>query len=223
MTELIVIRHGETDWNRQHRFQGQVDVPLNPAGHAQARRVAEHLAAERVDVLLTSDLSRARQTAAPLAAAWGLPAEPDAQLREQHFGLVDGLEVAAVQREHPALWAAWVAQQADFEIPGGESIRQFHARVIAALQRLVRAHAGRRVAVVSHGGVLDALWRHAQGLPLQGTRRCPMPNGGINRLVWADGRLQVRQWAEAGHLAGLPVLDPGQPPAATVPAAPAET
>jgi probable phosphoglycerate mutase len=216
MTELVVIRHGETDWNRQHRFQGQVDVPLNAAGHAQARRVAERLAAERADVLLTSDLRRARETAAPLAQSWALPPLADAGWREQNFGEVDGLEVAQVQRDHPALWAAWAAQQADAEIPGGESIRQFHARVLGAVDQVLQVHRGKRVAMVTHGGVLDVLWRHAQGLPLSGTPRCPMPNGGINRLAWQDGRWQVLQWAEAGHLAGLNVLDPGRPAGATI-------
>lgn len=202
MTELTVIRHGETDWNRQQRFQGQVDVPLNAAGLLQAARLAARLAPQRPDVLLCSDLQRARQTAEPLAAAWGLPLQTLPGLREQGFGLLEGLDVPTIRTEHAALWADWQVHDADFALPGGESLRQFHTRVMATVQRIVDEHAGRRVVVVSHGGVLDILWRSAGGLPLNGLRHCAIPNTGINRLRWHQGMLHVEQWADDAHLHG---------------------
>lgn len=200
MTDITVIRHGETDWNRQQRFQGQLDVPLNATGLLQAARLAARLGAEPPDVLLCSDLQRARQTAEPLAAAWGLPLQTLPGLREQGFGLLEGLDVPTIKSQHAELWAAWLVHDADFALPGGESLRQFHARVMAAVQTIVTEHAGRRVAVVSHGGVLDMLWRSAGRLPLNGLRHCAIPNAGINRLRWHGGALQILQWGDDAHL-----------------------
>ncbi|MDP1899709.1 MAG: histidine phosphatase family protein [Rubrivivax sp.] len=205
MTELLFIRHGETDWNRQQRFQGQIDVPLNPAGHAQAQRLAQRLAEEPHEALFSSDLRRARETAAPLAAAWKMAAPVAlAGFREQSFGVLEGLDVPTIKSRHPELWLQWLEHRADFTLPGGESLRQFHARVFAAVGDLVTAFPGQRLAVVTHGGVLDMLWRTAHGLPLDGLRVCEIPNTGLNRLRWAGGTLQVEQWADADHLVGLP-------------------
>ncbi len=204
-TALTIIRHGETDWNRQHRFQGQIDVPLNALGLEQARRLGQRLKDEAFDVLVCSDLQRTRSTAAPLAG----PGRPDllldAQWREQHFGVLEGLDVPSIARDHAPLWAQWQRHEADYALPqGGESNNVFHARVMAALNALVQSHLGQRLLVVTHGGVLDMLWRTAQGLPLTGPRQCEIPNTGINRLRCQDGQLRIEQWADASHLAGLP-------------------
>ncbi|MEK8051595.1 histidine phosphatase family protein [Ideonella sp. DXS22W] len=208
MTELLVIRHGETDWNRQHRFQGQIDVPLNPMGLAQAERLAQRLVDEPLDLIITSDLQRARATAESVARRHGrvpplLPL-PEALWREQGFGVLEGLDVPTIRSQHPQVWQQWVRHEADYAPPGGESNAVFHGRVMQALHALLAEHAGRRVAVFSHGGVLDMLWRTAQGQPLAGPRTCEIPNTGLNRLRWEGGTLRIVQWAEAGHLQGLP-------------------
>jgi probable phosphoglycerate mutase len=213
VTRFIVIRHGETDWNRQQRFQGQIDVPLHAMGLEQARRLGARLAAEPADVLVCSDLTRTLQTAAPLAQAWGLDPQPLPAVREQNFGVLEGLDVPTIRSQHPALWAQWLAHHADFALPGGgESIRQFHARVLAAMQAMAQAHGDRTVAVVTHGGVLDMLWRTAHQQPLDGLRRCDIPNTGINRLRWRDGLLFIDRWADAAHLEGLPEQPPTNAP-----------
>ncbi len=205
MTELLVIRHGETDWNRAHRFQGQIDVPLNALGRLQAQRLGQRLAAERADALVCSDLQRALATAAPLAQAWGLTPQAQPLWREQGFGLLEGLDVATIQRQHAELWAQWIRHQADYALPGGgESNTAFHARVLRALAALVAAHPGQRVVLVTHGGVLDMLWRSAHGLALSGPRCCEIPNTGLNRLRCQAGRIEVLEWADAAHLDGLP-------------------
>jgi len=205
VTELLFIRHGETDWNRQQRFQGQIDVPLNPTGQAQAVRVAERLAADRHDALFSSDLQRARETASPLAAAWRLAPVALPGFREQNFGVLEGLDVPTIESLHPDLWQRWLEHRADFALPGGESLRQFHSRVMAAVRELAATQAGARLAIVTHGGVLDMLWRSAHGLPLDGLRACEIPNTGLNRLRWVGGELRVELWADAAHLAGLEV------------------
>jgi probable phosphoglycerate mutase len=215
VTELLFIRHGETDWNRQQRFQGQIDVPLNATGLAQATRMAQRLAADRHDALFSSDLQRACETAAPLGAAWRMPPLALPGFREQNFGVLEGLDVPTIQARHPDLWQRWLEHRADFALPGGESLRQFHTRVMAAVRELAAAHAGARLAVVTHGGVLDMLWRSAHGQSLDGLRVCEIPNTGLNRLRWVNGGLQVEVWADAAHLAGLADLSaPAQASAA---------
>ena len=205
MTELILIRHGETDWNRELRFQGQIDVPLNAVGHEQARRLGLRLAGESLYPIASSDLIRARQTAeALMPAVTAQRLALDAALREQNFGVVDGMRVADIQAEHPQAWAQWTAFDADYAFAGGESTRQFHARVLDALLALARQHAGQVVLVVTHGGVLDMVHRTAQALPLSGPRQCSIPNGALNRVRIDGSALQILDWADVQHLADMP-------------------
>ena len=204
MTDFIFIRHGETDWNRQQRFQGQIDVPLNDLGQAQARQLGARMAEEPAEHLICSDLQRAQQTAAPLAAAWQAAPVLLPGLREQCFGVLEGLDVPTIKARHPELWLQWLEHRADFALPGGENLRQVHARVMEAVKALAEAHPGRRLAVVTHGGVLDMLWRTAHGLPLSGLRTCDIPNTGLNHLRWRQGTLDILRWADASHLEGLP-------------------
>jgi probable phosphoglycerate mutase len=204
MTEMILIRHGETDWNRELRFQGQVDVPLNATGFEQARRVAQRLASESVQQLVCSDLLRTRQTAAAPALRMGLAAVSDAALREQNFGVVDGMRVDDIKAQFPKAWESWTAFDADYAFDGGESTRSFHTRVMAALRRLAAAGQGQRLLVVTHGGVLDMVYRSARGLSLSGPRQSVIPNGGINRVRLSGSGVEILGWAEVEHLHGMP-------------------
>lgn len=200
MTRFTFIRHGQTDWNVQGRFQGQIDVPLNATGLAQAARLGARLAGTPADLLYTSDLQRARQTAAPLEQAWGMAAQPLPGVREQAFGILEGLDLPTIQARHADLWQAWLRHQSDYALPGGESGRTFSNRVLAAVRALAAAHPGAHVTVVTHGGVLDMLWRSARRLPLDGPRDCPIPNCGLNLLHWRDDALHIETWGDDAHL-----------------------
>ncbi len=217
MTDFVFIRHGETDWNRQQRFQGQIDVPLNALGREQAARLAQRMRAERFDQLICSDLLRTRETAAPTAGVHAVAPVLNAGLREQAFGVLEGLAVPSIQAQHPELWAQWLKHDADYGLPqGGESVRRFHARVLGCVRELAREHGARRLVVVTHGGVLDMLWRTAHGFDLSGPRDCVIPNTGINTLRWQRGTLDIVQWADAAHLDGLPEQPPTAPAHATL-------
>lgn len=204
MTELVLIRHGETDMNRELRFQGQVDVALNATGHEQARRLAARMAGEAAHAFYASDLRRAQQTAEPIASGLALEAVPETGLREQSFGRVDGLRVDDIKRDHPDAWAGWLRFEPDFAMPEGESTRAFHARVMDALRRLVAAHPDQTVVVVTHGGVLDMVYRSARSLGLQGPRQSEIPNAGLNRIRVRGERIEIVDWADTRHLADLP-------------------
>jgi len=208
ITELILIRHGETDWNRELRFQGHIDVPLNDMGHEQARRLGLRLAGEPVQQLVSSDLMRTQQTAAPAALQLGLEIVTSATLREQNFGIAEGMRADEIQKLHPRAWEDWLQFREDHAMPEGESPRQFHARVIEALGRIAVEHAGRNVLVVTHGGVLDMVWRTVRGLGLNGPRQSDIPNAGFNRIRIADAaapeQIEIVDWADTRHLADLP-------------------
>lgn len=210
MTELILIRHGETDWNRELRFQGHMDVPLNATGHEQARRLAERLAAEPlvVDHLVCSDLIRTQQTATPslqvLFPALHIDTLTDSSLREQSFGIVEGLRVDDIKADHADAWNQWLRFEADYGMPGGETTRQFHTRVMDAMRRIAQQYQGQKVMVVTHGGVLDMVWRTACGTGLSGPRQSDIPNAGLNRVRVDGDAVEVLDWADVRHLADLP-------------------
>jgi probable phosphoglycerate mutase len=204
MTELILLRHGETDWNRELRFQGHVDVALNAIGLEQARRLAARLAGETAHALYASDLLRAQQTAQPVALQLGLTSVTDPALREQCFGQVDGMKVDDIKARHPQAWEGWLRFHEDFCMPEGESTRQFHARVMDAVQRLVAAHRDATLVVVTHGGVLDMIYRTARSLGLSGPRQSEIPNAGLNRVRVHEGGIEILAWADVQHLADLP-------------------
>ena len=222
MTELILVRHGETDWNRELRFQGHVDVSLNAIGLEQARRVAQRLGAETAHRLYVSDLLRAQQTARPVAQQLRLESMVEPALREQSFGVVDGMRVDDIKTQHPEAWAGWLRFHEDYCMPGGETSRQFHARVMDAVNRMAAGHRGETLVVVTHGGVLDMIYRTARSLGLNGPRQSEIPNAGISRVRVREGGIDILFWADTAHLADLPpqpVYDQGKLLATPVPRA----
>jgi len=222
MTELILVRHGETDMNRELRFQGHVDVALNAVGLEQARRLAQRLGAETAHRLYASDLLRAQQTARPVAQQMRLESMVEPALREQSFGLVDGMRVDDIKAQHPQAWAAWLRFHEDYGMPGGETTRQFHARVMDAVNRLAAGHRGETLVVVTHGGVLDMIYRTARSLGLNGPRQSDIPNAGVSRVRVREGGIDILLWADTAHLADLPpqpVYDQGKLLATPVPRA----
>jgi probable phosphoglycerate mutase len=210
-TELILLRHGETDWNRERRVQGQLDTPLNAEGHRQALAAARHLSSRATDyrlerepdrpapLLLSSDLQRCRQTAAPIGTAAGLEVSLDERLRERHYGAFEGRTLPEAQRELGARFDRWLARDPDFDVGGGESLRVFAKRVEDALRDLVERHAGRTLVIVTHGGVLDIVNRIARAVPLEAPRDVEIPNASLSRLRHGGGRFEIRSWGEVSH------------------------
>jgi len=204
---LLVIRHGETAWNRATRIQGHTDIPLSPLGLAQAERLAEALADEPLAAVYASDLSRARQTAEALASAHGLAVQFDAGLRERAFGRFEGLSWDEIAQAHPEDSARWRRREPDFAVGGGESLNTFSARCLAAARRVVAAHPGENIALVAHGGVLDCLYRAATRTALDAPRSWQLGNATINRLLATSEGFTLVGWNDDRHLAGLSADD----------------
>lgn len=199
-THVIAIRHGETEWNREGRFQGHLNSALNPEGLAQARALGERLAAERFDLLLSSDLGRALQTAGAIAMRSGHEIVVEPRLRERRMGIFQGLTPAEVQARHPGEYARFRSHDPDYVIPGGESMRQFFERSVACFTGLAARHAGLTLVAVTHGGVLAMLYRHARAMPLQAARDFPLHNTGVNRFRHRLGAWELQIWGDIAHL-----------------------
>ena len=202
MTRVIAVRHGQTEWNVQARIQGQGDSDLTEEGKAQARSIAERLAREPFDVLVSSDLGRAAQTAQAIADRCAKPLVLDARLRERHFGVGEGMTYEEVDRAYPGAFARIRNVDPDFVIPGGESRRQFHERVRTAFDSLAEAHAGKTIVIVTHGGVLATFFRHVHGIALDVAHPIAIMNASYNMLAYDAGTWSVVTWSDSAHLEG---------------------
>ena len=199
-TLLCIVRHGETAWNAEGRVQGQLDVPLNEVGLAQARAVAAALQGEQFAAIYSSDLQRVTQTAEPIARILGLPVQLDPRLRERHYGMFQTLTYADVKILHPEDYARFKAKDLDYDFRSGESLKAFFARSIECLGEIARRHPGEEVLVFTHGGVLDMAYRHAMGLGLSLPRDFEVPNAAINWLEIGAAQWRVVGWADCDHL-----------------------
>ena len=157
MTEIIIIRHGETEWNQTGRFQGQSDVPLSAQGRAQAAALGRNLVAEHVDAVYASDLSRAMETAAPLADRYGLDVIPDPLLRELHFGRWEGRFFNEINEETPDMMKMFYRNPEEVNIPESEPFADFQRRVSRRVREIAAAHRHERVVLVSHGAAVFCL------------------------------------------------------------------
>ncbi|MFZ1880653.1 MAG: histidine phosphatase family protein [Gaiellaceae bacterium] len=175
MTTILLARHGETDWNREGRWQGWADPPLNETGRLQARALAEQLRELPFDAVYSSDLRRAFETAEIVASPHHLPVVADAGLREIDVGSWSGLTRAELEERFP-----------NGDRPDGETRDQHAARVLAAVERIARAHAHERILLVTHGGTMRALRSDVSDEPFH-----PIANCGVLELHFRDDRLAL--------------------------------
>lgn len=197
MTHLVLVRHGQTDWNRSGRIQGSSDVPLNATGREQALAAGARLRGEHWDAIASSPLSRARETAELIATQLTLPDLPVElidELVERHYGFAEGLTGEEVEERFGG------------QVPGRESRAQVLQRVRPALIALAQRRLGQSVLVVSHGGVIGSLVRHATRYTWPEPGQA-IANGSAHRFAYRDGEIGLvefngRPWKEAASLLG---------------------
>lgn len=206
-TEVLLIRHGETDWNKDKRLQGYLDIPLNVEGQRQAQALSLCLATLKLDAVFSSDLQRARDTAQPLAAAHALSLDVHADLRERCYGVMEGLLRSEIAERYPQAFAALETREPDVRYPPGvnvaETLNEFSARAMGAMQRILTNTEHRRIAIVSHGGLLDCIYRHVESITMREKRRFDILNASINRLIWNGVQLKLVDWGDVRHLEHL--------------------
>jgi probable phosphoglycerate mutase len=207
MTEIFLIRHGETDWNVEKRLQGHLDIALNAEGERQAAALGRALAEESVDAVYASDLQRAMQTALAIAAPRGMQVRVERELRERSYGAFEGLLHGDIHARYPEAYAMLRARDIDARYPMGvqqaETLREFSQRAIGVITRLANAHRNKKIVIVSHGGLLECIYRAANALDLSPPRDFDIKNASINRLVWDGTALRIVQWSDVSHLADL--------------------
>jgi broad specificity phosphatase PhoE len=190
VTTILLARHGETDWNRDNRFQGHADPPLNRTGRAQAVDLSVALMAEELAAVYSSPLRRALETAEVVAASHGLEPVPVDDLREVDVGSWSGLTRAEIEERFPAQFARWLDYGQGWE--DGETYEEMGRRAVDALLRLAAAHDGERVLAVTHGGPIRAAFAFADGTTHAEARRLGprIGNTFVAELAVADGALR---------------------------------
>jgi broad specificity phosphatase PhoE len=199
-----LVRHGETEWNRDQRIQGHLDVGLSERGREQARRLAPLLADDLPPVVYTSDLRRARDTAVILA---GERAEmvPDARFREANLGVFQGLTAAELEATYPEEYRAWRSHSAVHRPPGGESLEDLSRRCSEGLREALR-NAGPLVMVVAHGGPIRMMTCDLLGLPVSAYPRLRVENTAVATFLYRPGGFMLAGWNDVSHLRESPVV-----------------
>jgi probable phosphoglycerate mutase len=190
VTTILMARHGETDWNRDQRFQGHADPPLNDVGREQAQALAERLAGERLDAVYTSPLHRASETAAIVAARLGLTPEPLDGLREVDVGSWSGLTRTDVEERFPEGYRRWLDFGHGWD--DGESYDELGERVLETLARVAARHPGGRILVVTHGGPMRAAEAASKAVSYADARRVasPIDNCAVYLFAFEDEQLR---------------------------------
>jgi 2,3-bisphosphoglycerate-dependent phosphoglycerate mutase len=200
-TRICFIRHGETEWNVARRIQGQTDVPLNETGRSQALAMAFNAAHHGFSAVYSSDLQRARDTAKMVAERRGLEVNTLTSLRERHFGIFQGLTAEEGLQLNPAAHACYIARDVNYDFETGESMLRFAERVNEAVDYLTTHHPKQTIAVVSHAGVLETVYRKATGRPLHTPRDFAIPNCALNWFKFDENGWHLEAWDDHHHLA----------------------
>lgn len=203
MTRLILIRHGETLWNRDGRFQGRIDTLLNERGWEQAERVTEVLKRMRIDAIYSSPLSRSYETAAMIAEPHGLPVIEEGGLIEMSHGEWEGRYGKEIEWEYGELLQLWLARPERVTMPGGESLHDVSRRALLTIERIVAAHPDQIVLVVSHDVVNKVIICRLLGLDLSNFWRIKQGNTAINVFDFIDGVPRISLLNDTCHLFGI--------------------
>lgn len=198
---LLLVRHGQSTWNREHRIQGQLDPPLSEEGRSQARRVGRRLANYRFAGFYTSDLERAHETAGLIGEATGLTPTTSAGLREIYLGEWEGLTTEELAQRFPDAWARWTEEPSWDVVPGGEGAVPFEARVNSELDSILGRHEHGNVLVVTHGGVIQVALHRVIGRPNHGLFPFRIENASISSIEKRNGRFVIAGVNDTGHLA----------------------
>lgn len=195
-SKLLLVRHGQTDWNLKQRLQGHTDRPLNGVGRRQALAAAERLRDADVDIIVSSDLARAHETAIVIAEQLGLDIEVDARLREYGFGHWEGLTWNAIAEQYPAEAEAWRSDRRHAP-PGGESLADVNRRLTALLAELVQRQG--TILLVGHGGSLRSIGCILLGLPIEHHWRLRMDNVAISSFLLHERGSILERWNDHSH------------------------
>jgi broad specificity phosphatase PhoE len=200
-TLIVLVRHAETDWNTDLRFQGHADTPLNELGRTRIGQVIEALRPWNPEIIFTSDLSRAREMAEGVGAAFGIEVIAREDLRECSYGEWEGKKLEEVRRDHGDDLDRWHRNESGFPRGGGESLLQMQERVLAAIESIAREHAGRTIVILSHSGPVRGVICRTLDIPIDQRYRFEVNNASLSAIRRrGDGKWQVLLLNQTSHL-----------------------
>ena len=204
-TRLLFIRHAQTEWNIQRRFQGHGDSPITEEGQEQLQRLKSRLAGLEFDVVYTSDLMRTMETSKMLS---GKQRVEETRLRERGVGILEGLNLEQIMAEHAEAFRAFRSGDKDHQIEGGESLQIALNRAWTFLEEMPEKHPGAELAAVSHAGLIRLICKKILGLALDAPNFFQIPNTSLTQLVFSpkDRSWSLECLADTTHL--QPVFDP---------------
>lgn len=202
-TEITLVRHAETEWNTQRRFQGHKDSELTELGWKQVSALGKSFRYESFDRLYSSDLPRSRKTAEAIAAHHQHSILFDERLREKNLGIFEGLDVPEIRERFGEAYAAFKSEGPGYQIEEGESTFQLQQRALAFVEDVQARHAGESIVLVTHGGVVRVLLKHILGISLDTPTRFRIQNTSIHRLVLEKEYWMVSTLGEVSHLNGV--------------------
>ena len=198
-TEIILIRHGETEWNSQKRMQGHSNSDLSSVGQAQIQALGQWMKNVHFDQIYSSDSLRAKQTAEAITQFSGHDLKIDLRLREKNLGVFEGLTSEEARERHPEVFRLFKTAGSKYVIDEGESTQQLQDRALEIVEEIRIKHPEERVLLVTHGGFIRVVMKHSLGLSLETPTRFLIRNTGVFRLVWEDKWI-VSQMGGVSHL-----------------------
>ena len=198
-TEIILIRHGETEWNSQQRMQGHSNSDLSSLGQAQIQALGQWMKNVPFDHIYSSDSLRAKQTAEAITQFSGHELKIDLRLREKNLGVFEGLTSEEARERHPEVFRLFKTAGSKYVIDEGESTQQLQDRSLEIVNEIRIKHPEERVLLVTHGGFIRVVMKHSLGLSLETPTRFLIRNTGVFRLVWEDKWI-VSQMGGVSHL-----------------------
>jgi probable phosphoglycerate mutase len=198
----LLVRHGQSTWNSEHRIQGQLDPPLSEEGRRQATRVGRRLARHRFAGFYSSDLKRALETASAIGAVTGGSPSPTTGLREIFLGEWEGLNTQELAQRFPEAWTRWTEEPSWDVVPGGEGAVAFERRVATEMDSILARHEQGDVLVVTHGGVIQVALHRIVGRPNHGLFPFRIENASISVIEKRNGRFVVSGVNDTSHLEG---------------------
>ena len=198
-TEIILIRHGETEWNSQKRMQGHSNSDLSEVGRGQIQALGELMKNVSFDHIYSSDSLRTSQTAEAITQYSGHTLQFDQRIREKNLGVFEGLTSTEAKERHPEIYRLFKTAGPNYVIDEGESTQQLLERALEFIEEIRLRHPQERVVMVTHGGVVRVLMKHALGLSIDAPTRFIIKNTGIFGLIWNENWL-VTQMGGVSHL-----------------------
>lgn len=198
--KLVLVRHGESNWNKIGIVQGWRDPHLSEHGREQVGSVAKKLSGNHFDVLYSTPLRRAYQSARIISDRIGLPIVTKEELKEMYFGDWEGKSLKKVEQEYPGMLSRWFENPTGMKIPGGESITSFRNRVVSAFDEIRSKHMDEDVLAVLHGGVISIYLVHLLGMKLDHIWRIPLKNTAITTLIFYGDKVNLANFNDTCHL-----------------------